>query len=260
VSEPAIQLKGLKKAYGGQPVLNGLDLEIEAGQVVGYLGPNGAGKSTTVRILCGMLADYWGSARVVGFEAADDPIEIKRRIGYVPENAELYEVLTGREHLQLVGRLQGLDDDLIEVRAQALGAGFGLGPRLFTSIGSYSKGMRQKLLFCAALLHDPQVLFLDEPLSGLDVATSILVKELLRALADRGRTVFYCSHVMDVVERVCDRIVILDKGNFVAQGTFEQLSAQSGAEHLEAIFADLTGSADTEEKLTDILGALGAGA
>ncbi|MDA1263468.1 MAG: ABC transporter ATP-binding protein [Planctomycetota bacterium] len=256
MDEPAVRLAGLRKNYGSNVVLNELDLEVAPGTVFGYLGPNGAGKSTTVRILCGMDDDYHGSAQVGGIEAADDPLEVKRRIGYVPESAELYDVLTGFEHLQLVGQLHGLDPDTITRRGKAMADAFGLGPRLNTPIGSYSKGMRQKVLFCAALLHDPPVLFLDEPLSGLDVASSILVKELIRGLAERGRTVFYCSHVMDVVERVCDRIVILHEGVIVADGTFEELSSQSQSEHLEGIFADLTGAGDSAAAVADILSEL----
>jgi ABC-2 type transport system ATP-binding protein len=253
MTEPAIRIAGLKKAYGGNVVLDDLVLEVEPGQVLGYLGANGAGKSTTVRILCGMDTDYHGSAQVMGIEAADDPVELKRCIGYVPESAELYDVLTGHEHLQFVGQMHDLDEGFITARGQRLADAFGLRARLESPIASYSKGMRQKLLFCAALLHDPDVLFLDEPLSGLDVGSSILVKELLRGLADRGRTIFYCSHVMDVVERVCDRIVILDGGSLVADGTFDELSAQRGGERLEKIFAELTGGLDAGEQVATIL-------
>jgi len=245
-------------AFAGKEVLCGIDLEVGPGRVFGYLGPNGAGKSTTVKILTGLLGGFTGEVTVAGVDVRVDPVEVKRRVGYVPENASLFENLHTAELLQLVGRLHDVDEDLIEERAVRLAAAFGLEARLRSRISALSKGMRQKVLMIAALLHDPEVLFLDEPLSGLDVAATILVKELIRALADRGKTIFYCSHMMDVVERVCDRIVILDGGRVVADGTFAELAQKSQERHLEAIFAGLTGGTDGSEQVAAILAALEA--
>jgi ABC-2 type transport system ATP-binding protein len=258
--EPAVDLRGLGKRFGGHVVLDGIDLAVARGTILGYIGPNGAGKSTTVKILCGLTPDFEGEARVLGLDPRADPLAVKRRIGYVPENAVLYELLTVAEFLRLVGRLHGLDDALVRRRAETFLEVFELGERLGARIQTLSKGMRQKVLLTSALLHDPELVFLDEPLSGLDVNATILVKELIRALAAAGKTVFYCSHVMDVVERVCDRIAILDGGKLVAQGSFEELQAARGGGSLEQIFARLTSAGGQEDAARRLVAALGDGA
>lgn len=258
MTSPAVVLSGLQKSFGPKTVLDGLDLHVERGQVFGYLGPNGAGKTTTVRILVGMLDGFRGRAEVAGFDVAIDPIEVKRRIGYVAENAQLYETLTVFEHLHLVGRLRGLDDDLVAERGLRMLEAFDLEGRVSFRLGALSKGMRQKVMIAAALLHDPEVLFLDEPLAGLDVHSAVLAKTLIRALADSGRTVFYCSHMMDVVERVCDRMVILNGGRIVADGTFEDLrKGRRDGGTLERVFLELTSDGEAEDRARAILAALG---
>ncbi|MHC5209646.1 MAG: ABC transporter ATP-binding protein [Planctomycetota bacterium] len=259
MSTPSILVRGLGKSFHGKAVLRGIDLEVQRGQVLGYIGANGAGKTTTVRILTGLLGDFEGTAEVAGHDVRHAPLEVKARIGYVPENAALYDALSVREFLLLVGRLHGLPDAVSLRRMEELLAAFGLAERIGSRLGSLSKGMRQKVLICSALLHDPQVIFLDEPLSGLDVASTILVKTLIRALADRGRTVFYCSHMMDVVERVCDRIVILSEGHIVADGTFEELSAARSGGSLESIFAELTGAGGEDALAQRIVSAIDDG-
>jgi len=258
MGEAVVELRGLRKKFGERVVLEGIDLAVERGTVLGYIGPNGAGKSTTVKILCGLAPEFEGEARVLGLDPRADPLAVKRKIGYVPENAVLYELLTVAEFLLLVGRLHALDDELVKKRATTFLEVFELSDRLGARIQTLSKGMRQKVLLTSALLHDPEVVFLDEPLSGLDVNATILVKELIRALANAGKTVFYCSHVMDVVERVCDRIVILDGGRLVAQGTFEELQAARGGGSLEQIFARLTSAGGQEERVQKLIAALGA--
>jgi len=230
VSAPAIELRGVAKSYRDKVALAGVDLAVEPGTVQGYIGANGAGKSTTVKILMGLLAPFEGEARVAGLDPRKDPVGVKRKVGYVPENALLFESMTVAELLLLVGRLRGLS--------------------------TLSKGMRQKVLLTSALMHDPEVLFLDEPLSGLDASATILVKELLRRLAARGRTVFYCSHVLDVVERVCDRIAIVDQGRIVAAGTLEELAAQRGVGSLERILASVTKSGDQGSQVDRLMRAL----
>jgi ABC-2 type transport system ATP-binding protein len=258
MSAASVVLRDLRKSFHSREVLAGIDLEVAPGTVFGYLGPNGAGKTTTVKILTGMLKSFGGEAQVGGLDVRADPVAVKRIIGYVPENASLYDALEVRELLLLVGRLHDMEDTLTLERAHAMTAALGLEDRFGSRIASLSKGMRQKVLLCAGLLHDPQVLFLDEPLSGLDVASTILIKELIRALADRGKTIFYCSHMMDVVERVCDRMVILHQGNIVADGSFEELAARSEGSQLETIFSQLTGGTDARESVQAILGALQA--
>lgn len=259
MTTPSIRLVGLKKAYVLKTVLAGIDLEVFPGQVLGYIGPNGAGKSTTIKILMGLLDGFSGTVEVTGLDVRTDPLLVKQRVGYVPENAQLYDALSMGEHLQLVARLHGLPDEVGEHRAQAIMDVFGLGGRMRSRLGALSRGQRQKVLLASALLHDPEVLFLDEPLSGLDVSSTILVKTLIRAFADSGKTVFYSSHMMDVVERVCDRIVILSGGHIVADGSYEELSAAREGGSLEAIFSELTGTGGEEAAVQSVLAALREG-
>ena len=166
--QPIVSLRGLKKSYGRDLILKGIDLDVYAGEIIGYIGPNGAGKSTTIKILIGMLPDFVGEARVLGFDIREDTLEVKKRIGYIPENAMLYEVLTPMEYLLFVGRLHKMNDDLIERRAHELLEIFGLEKHTDVRMNTFSKGMRQKVLLIAGLIHNPDVIFLDEPLSGLD--------------------------------------------------------------------------------------------
>lgn len=242
-AEPIISVRSLRMSYGSgsADALAGIDLDVAPGQVLGYIGPNGAGKSTTIKILCGMLQGFTGTARVAGFDVGSESLEVKRRIGYVPEQAELYPQLTALEFLRFVGLAHGLDIALIEERIAEMLDVFGLVNVADDRLESYSKGMRQKVLLSAGLLHGPDVLFLDEPLSGLDANSVVLVKELLAELARAGKTIFYSSHVMDVVERVCDRIVIIDRGRIVADGTFEELQQGETGASLERLFAKITG-------------------
>ncbi len=255
-----MRISGLRHRYTSKEVLGGIDLELGAGLVFGYIGPNGAGKSTTVKILTGLLGGFSGEVEVCGFDVRRDPLAVKARIGYVPENAILYEQLTVEEFLELVGRLHQLPDELRRQRAEEILEGFELASRLGSRIGALSKGMRQKLLITSALLHDPRVLFLDEPLTGLDVESARLVKDLIRGLADRGRAIFYCSHNMDVVERVCDRIAIISDGRIVADGSYDELSEAGKRGTLEKVFSVLTrgddGARDTEARVARIIGAL----
>lgn len=238
--QPIITMTGLTKRYEDKQVLRGVNLEVTPGHVLGYIGPNGAGKSTTVKILVGMLAEFGGQATVCGFDVAAHPLEVKRRVGYVPESAALYEPLTPIEYLRFVGRLYGMEVPEIERRAREMLGLFGLAAEVDSRMSTFSKGMKQKVLITAGMIHNPDVLFLDEPLSGLDANSVVTVKEILRRLAERGKTIFYCSHVMDVVERVCDRIVIISGGQIIADGSFEELQAQARGQSLERIFTQLT--------------------
>jgi ABC-2 type transport system ATP-binding protein len=251
-----IEVRGLEKSFDARSVLKGIDLDVRGGEILGYLGANGAGKTTTVRILTGLIGEFRGEVRVCGFDPRTQALEVKRRVGIVPETPALFEALTIAEFLLFVGRLHALDEELVRSRAEQFLRAFDLMARLNGRISSLSKGMRQKVMITSALLHDPKVVFLDEPLSGLDVDSTLVIKELMRGLAGRGRAVFYCSHVMDVVERVCDRIVILHEGRIAAQGSFDELKAQRGGESLERIFAGLTGSTDERERVSRILDAL----
>ncbi|ADB41333.1 ABC transporter ATP-binding protein [Spirosoma linguale] len=238
---PVIQLQNIHKSYGSTLVLKGIDLSVSPGQIVGYIGPNGAGKSTTIKILIGMLPDFAGEARVLGMDVKTQSLDIKRRIGYVPENAALYDTLTPMEYLQFIGQLYELDPTHIDRKALDLLRLFQLSDYANARMTTFSKGMRQKVLLISGLLHNPDVIFLDEPLSGLDANAVVLVKEIIRQLAVSGKTIFYSSHIMEVVEKISDRIIIINQGQIVADGTFAELQHQR-PESLEQLFAQLTGS------------------
>lgn len=252
-----IETHQLRRDYGNTTALHELTLRVEPGEILGFLGPNGAGKSTTVKILAGMLKPTSGSATVAGFDVATHAVEVKRRMGYVPEAAALYEALTAREYLQLVSSLHHQPYDDAKRRIGELLEQLDLSHAMDQRLSEYSKGMKQKVLIASALLHRPDVVFLDEPLTGLDANAALMVKELIRSLAQQGRTIFFCSHVLEVVERVCSRIIIIDKGRVVADGTAGEISARTGTTSLEAAFIGLTGRRDTAQVTQELMRALG---
>jgi ABC-2 type transport system ATP-binding protein len=242
--EKMLSLTGLTMKYGVKTVLNEVNLDVYRGQIIGYIGPNGAGKSTTVKIMLGLIDGYQGKVEIFGQNIADGDITYKKKIGYVPENAELYETLTPREYLTFTGELYGLDRKEAEHKALDLLRDFGLEKVYDSRISSFSKGMKQKVLIISSLLHDPELLFFDEPLSGLDANSMMVVKEMITLLAAEGKTIFYSSHIMDVVEKISTRIVLLVEGTIVADGTFEELVMQGQEGSLEGIFNQLTGFND----------------
>jgi ABC-2 type transport system ATP-binding protein len=257
LNQPIITLRGLKKSYDGlNYVLDGINLDVEPGQVIGYIGPNGAGKTTTVKIMIGMLSQFSGEVKVFGLNIAEHAQEVKKRIGYVPETAALYDTLTPNEYLYFLGQIYEISKQEIQRRAGDMLSLFGLKEQANSRMNSFSKGMKQKVLIITSMIHDPDILFMDEPLSGLDANMMLVVKEILAQLAAKGKTIFYCSHVMDVVERVCDRIVIIDKGTVIADGTFDKLQEMSKGESLERIFTQLTGASGHERIAQDFISAL----
>ncbi|MGN6353206.1 MAG: ABC transporter ATP-binding protein [Parafilimonas sp.] len=251
--EPVISIKNLRKSYGSRQVLKGINLDVYAGQVLGYIGPNGAGKSTTVKILCGLLDDYEGAVQVKGLDLKNDALAVKAMIGYVPELAELYDVLTPMEFLKLMGSLYNLNETVCINRIERMMTAFGLQQQLNQRMDTFSKGMKQKVLIASGLLHNPDIIILDEPLSGLDANSVIIIKDLISKLAKEGKTIFYCSHMMDIVEKVSDRIILINDGVIVADGSFEQLKQQEGNNSLEQIFAQLTGNTSGVQVAEDLL-------
>ena len=245
-----IVLDNLTKYYGSALAVDRVSIVIPSGQLVGYLGPNGAGKSTTVKMLTGMMAPTSGQAAIYGLDTQRDNTEVKRITGYVPESGAVYETLTGREYLEMVGRLYGMDDSIITDRISKFGDFFELSRDTLDRklLSAYSKGMRQKVVISAGLIHNPRVIFFDEPLNGLDASTQLMFKTLIKNLAAEGKTILYCSHMLDIVERTCDRIIIIDKGRVVADGTLAELQASSGKGSLEQIFNKLTAQTDLEER------------
>ncbi|WP_407690661.1 ABC transporter ATP-binding protein [Salinibacillus xinjiangensis] len=236
-----LSLEGLGKSYGAKRVLDGIDLNVYKGQIIGYIGPNGAGKSTTVKIMLGLEQSYSGRVKIFGRDISDGNVEYKQRIGYVPEIAELYDNLTAHEYLTFIGELYGLDFDVANQKAIRLMKIFGLEEAYHSRISSFSKGMKQKTLIISSLLHNPDLLFLDEPIGGLDANSVMVFKEVLAQLAAQGKTIFYSSHIMDVVEKISNRIILLNGGQIVADGSFEDLQAHNQEGTLEEIFNQLTG-------------------
>ncbi|HZX57331.1 MAG TPA: ABC transporter ATP-binding protein [Mucilaginibacter sp.] len=251
---PLIQIRNLCKSYGPKQVLKNLSLDIYPGQVIGYIGPNGAGKSTTVKILTGLIPDFEGEVLVNGRNMATDSLEIKKIFGYVPENAEIYDVLTPMEYLDFIGKLYGMEEAALDDRAKRLLDAFGLGMNVNDRMDTFSKGMKQKVLLIAGIIHNPKIIILDEPLSGLDANAVIMIKELIMRLSKEGKTIFYCSHMMDVVEKVSDRILLINKGEIIADGTFESLK-QNHSDTLERIFSKLTGREDSASETDAIINA-----
>lgn len=234
-----IVARNLSKTYT-EAVLKNIDLTIRQGEIIGYIGPNGAGKSTTIKIMTGIIPDFEGDVTVLGLDIRKEPVEVKKQIGYIPENAALYDTLTPLEYLYFVGQLYKMDLAVVDKKAKELLELFELSDHRDSRMTTFSKGMRQKVLLIAGMIHNPALLFLDEPLSGLDANAVILVKEILSQLKHAGKTIFYSSHLMDVVEKISDRIIIINKGEVIANSTFAELNAQATGS-LEKIFTDLTG-------------------
>ena len=242
----------LSKRFSGIRVVNDVNLTVRPGQVVGYLGPNGSGKTTTARMLGGLLEPSGGVVEYDGVDIRTDVIAFHRSVGYVPEEPYLYPFLSGREYLQLVGRLRELPERALDDKIDGFLRLFNLSVAADQSIGSYSKGMRQKIVISAALLHDPAVVIFDEPETGLDVATTLMLRHLVRTLATRGKAILYSSHILEVVERVCDRVIVLHKGNVVADDSIERLRVLSSSTTLEGVFSQLVIREDPESIARDL--------
>jgi ABC-2 type transport system ATP-binding protein len=223
---PAIDARALTKVFQGKPAVDQLTLQVGRGRFFGFLGPNGAGKSTTIKMLTGLLRPTSGQAFVEGLDLAKDRLAIKQLIGVLPEELPLYERLTGEEYLLFAGRMYGLPKDETRKRTDELLAFLSLEEDRGRLILDYSQGMRKKVALAAALIHNPRVLFLDEPLNGIDPISGRVVTDLLRRLAQKGVTMFFTSHVLDVVERLCDEVAIIDRGRIVAQGTLDEIRRQ----------------------------------
>jgi ABC-2 type transport system ATP-binding protein len=253
-----LSVSGLTKRYRRIPAVENVTFSIARGQILGYLGPNGSGKSTTVKMLTGLIEPTEGKILFEGEDVQNDLTAFKRRLGYVPEEASLYPHLTGAEYLRLTGRLRGMKRDQIEPKIDAFLRCFGLSGARFTPLSAYSKGMRQKILLSAALLHDPEVLILDEPFSGLDVTAGQVLKSLLKELAAAGKIIFYSSHVLEVVEKVCSHVVILNQGQVAANDSIENLRNLMALPSLEEVFSQLALHEDTETTARGLVAAMKA--
>jgi ABC-2 type transport system ATP-binding protein len=253
-----VEVLNVIKLYGTKPALKNISFEIRKGEICGYIGPNGAGKSTTVKILTGMIKPDRGGVYLSGIDVLKQPEKIKRLFGYVPETGAVFESLTAREYLRFAGRMYDLPDRTIDERSSLLLEYFGLLETADSMMTTYSKGMKQKIIISTALLHSPEIYFFDEPLDGLDANATVLFKELLRHLAQRGKTILYCSHLLDIVERICHRMIILRNGQIIAQGDINELRELTRQDTLEEAFSILTESGDAEEKTSRFLDKLDA--
>ncbi len=251
-----LEIQGVTKYYRNIPVVDHVSFAVRPGEVTGYLGPNGSGKSTTVKIITALIEPSAGKVLLDGRDIRSDLLAFKRRLGYVPEEAILYSYLSGLEYLQLMGCLRGLPVRLVDRRANDLLELFGLRPHRHAPISAYSKGMKQRVLIAAALLHDPDVLILDEPLSGIDVTSAQLFRHLLNELAANGKTILYISHVLEVVEKVCAQVVIIYRGKIMAADSVHRLRDLMNAPSLEEIFSQLVEQRDLEKTARDIVGAI----
>ena len=248
-----LEAKGLGKFYGSVPAVQGVTFTLEPGQVLGYLGPNGSGKSTTVKMLTGLLTPSFGHILYDGWDIHDNLRAYRKRLGYVPEEADLYPYLTGEEYLEMVGTLRGMLASGLRKKIASLLQLFSLWPHRHVTLASYSKGMRQRILLIAALMDNPDLLILDEPLSGLDVTSALIAKKLVQAFSARGKSVFFCSHVLEVVEKICSQLIILRQGRVMAYDRTADILWRIGQSSLEGTFLRLVEEKDVTQVANDII-------
>jgi ABC-2 type transport system ATP-binding protein len=248
-----LELRGVTKKFSAFPVVNHVNFTVRPGEVLGYLGPNGAGKTTTIRMLAGILEPTDGEIFFEGKNIKKDLYAYKKRLGYVPEQSEIYPHLSGFDYLLMVGRLRGIPECVLQDKIYDFLRLFDLKIDMDVAIGAYSKGMRQKILISAALLHNPDILLLDEPLSGLDVTTAMVIRDLVKRLAAEQKILIYSSHVLEVTEKICSNIIIIHKGNIVANDSVENLLNLMQLPSLVEIFNQLVVQEDTEAVARDII-------
>jgi ABC-2 type transport system ATP-binding protein len=253
-----LEVRRLTKYYTRIPAVLEASFTVAPGEVLGLLGPNGSGKSTIVNMLTGLIEPTEGEILFEGRDVRRERLEFRARLGYVPEIPHLYPYLSGREYLQLVGRLRLMREEVIAQRADRLMELLGMRADRHSPISAYSKGMRQKVLIAAALLHNPEVLIFDEPLSGLDVTSALVCRNLLKTLAARGKVIVYSSHVLEAVEKICSKVLILQRGKVVANDSVENLRTLMRAPSLEDVFSQLVLQEDTLQVAADIVAAVGA--
>jgi ABC-2 type transport system ATP-binding protein len=253
-----LEARNIVKCYTAVPAVNGVTFSVEPGEVLGCVGPNGSGKSTIVLMLTGLIQPTSGEVLSRGANIQKNLVGYREQLGYVPEEPELYPFLSGWEYLELVGTLRGQPRAALKEKIDAMLELFSLSPVKYVNIGTYSKGMRQRILLIAALVHDPALLIFDEPLSGLDVTSALITKNLIKSLGERGKAVFYCSHVLEVVEKVCTRVMILRKGKVLAYAASAEIQERAGQSSLENSFVHLVEERDAARTAQDIISVMKA--
>lgn len=241
-----LKLEHVRKRFGSKEVLKDIHFSVNSGEIIGYIGSNGAGKSTTIKIILGLIDDYDGDIYVFG-ENIRGNTNYKRKIGYVPEISDMYDNLTAYEYIVFIGMLYGIGSHKAVSKAKEMMSVFGIEEAIDGRIHTFSKGMRQKLSLITGMLHNPDILFLDEPLGGIDANSILVFKEIMQSLKNEGKTIFYSSHILEVVEKLSDRILLLNEGNIVLDGTMEEVRVRQSDSSLESIFNDVTGFHDHDK-------------
>ncbi len=247
-----LELRNITKKYRVFPAVDNVSFSVKSGEILGYLGPNGAGKTTTIKMLAGLLDPTQGNIYFDGKKIVDDLYSYKEKIGYIPEESEIYSHLSAFDYLLLVGRLRDIPERTLEKKIEQFMSLFKLSTDKHSPISSFSKGMTQKVLISAAFLHDPELLLLDEPLSGLDVTTGLIMRDLIRKQAEEGKIIIYSSHILEVVEKICKRIIIIHKGQIVADDSVDNLRNLMKLPSLAEIFNQLVDSEDIEKVVADL--------
>ena len=252
MSQPVLEARNLARVFGEFKAVDDVGFTLNPGEIVGFLGPNGAGKTTTIKMLTGLLGPSSGSASIAGYDIATSPIEAKSRIGYVPDTPNLYGKLKAQEYLRFVGQLYKVPAADVEERMRPLLDLFELTDVAGNYLDTFSHGMQQKVAIIGAFLHDPLLVFMDEPTVGLDPRSARLIKDLMIGYRDRGKTIFFSTHILEIAQTMCDRVIIINKGRIVADARVDELRAMRGEQSLEDIFLELTGGSDADEMVKEL--------
>ena len=252
MTQPVLEATHLTRTFGDFVAVDDATFNLQPGEIVGFLGPNGAGKTTTIKMLTGLLGPSSGAARVAGYDIVAQPLEAKARIGYVPDTPNLYGKLKASEYLRFVGQLYKVPPAQVEERMRPMLDMFDLTDVAGNYLDTFSHGMQQKVAITGAFLHDPQIVFMDEPTVGLDPRSARLIKDLMIRNRDRGRTIFFSTHILEIAQTMCDRVIIINKGRIVADARVDELRAMRGEQTLEDIFLELTGGSDADEMVKEL--------
>jgi ABC-2 type transport system ATP-binding protein len=252
MTQPVLEATHLTRTFGDFVAVDDATFTLQPGEIVGFLGPNGAGKTTTIKMLTGLLGPSSGAARVAGYDIVAQPLEAKARIGYVPDTPNLYGKLKASEYLRFVGQLYRVPPAQVEERMRPMLDMFDLTEVAGNYLDTFSHGMQQKVAITGAFLHDPQIVFMDEPTVGLDPRSARLIKDLMIRNRDRGRTIFFSTHILEIAQTMCDRVIIINKGRIVADARVDELRAMRGEQSLEDIFLELTGGTDVDDMVKEL--------